>query len=127
MRSIASHQNVGRYTLARDEIQGRFAALDDIQPPPGLMIYQACGLDKQKQNISLPTNVLFLLERVMGVEPTSQPWEGRILPMKYTREFYSIIITNKLLKIKCFFAFFCWGWKNSIPYFSFFRAYRRFF
>ncbi len=21
----------------------------------------------------------------MGVEPTSQPWEGRILPMKYTR------------------------------------------
>ena len=22
----------------------------------------------------------------MGVEPTSQPWEGRILPMKYTRE-----------------------------------------
>ncbi len=26
-----------------------------------------------------------LMERVMGVEPTSQPWEGRILPMKYTR------------------------------------------
>ena len=25
------------------------------------MIYQACGLDKQKQNICLPTNVLFLL------------------------------------------------------------------
>ena len=42
----------------------------------------------------------------MGVEPTSQPWEGRILPMKYTRDFYYIIITNKLLKIKCFFAFY---------------------
>ena len=25
------------------------------------------------------------LERVMGIEPTSQPWEGRILPMNYTR------------------------------------------
>ena len=25
------------------------------------------------------------LERVMGVEPTYQPWEGRILPMNYTR------------------------------------------
>ena len=24
----------------------------------------------------------------MGVEPTSQPWEGRILPMKYTRRTY---------------------------------------
>ncbi len=29
----------------------------------------------------------FLLERVMGVEPTYQPWEGRILPMNYTRVF----------------------------------------
>lgn len=25
------------------------------------------------------------VERVMGVEPTFQPWEGRILPMNYTR------------------------------------------
>ena len=25
------------------------------------------------------------VERVMGVEPTYQPWEGRILPMNYTR------------------------------------------
>lgn len=25
------------------------------------------------------------VERVMGIEPTSQPWEGRILPMNYTR------------------------------------------
>lgn len=29
--------------------------------------------------------VAFFLERVMGVEPTYQPWEGRILPMNYTR------------------------------------------
>ncbi len=26
------------------------------------------------------------LERVMGIEPTSQPWEGRILPLNHTRE-----------------------------------------
>lgn len=30
-----------------------------------------------------------MLERVMGVEPTYQPWEGRILPMNYTRMFGS--------------------------------------
>ena len=23
----------------------------------------------------------------MGIEPTSHPWEGRILPVNYTREF----------------------------------------
>ena len=33
------------------------------------MICQACGLDKQKQNICLPTNVLFLLARRKGFEP----------------------------------------------------------
>ena len=58
----------------------------------------------------------------MGVEPTSQPWEGRILPMKYTREFYSIIITNKLLKIKCFFAFFLLGMEKFHPLFQFFPS-----
>ena len=26
------------------------------------------------------------LERVMGIEPTSRPWEGRILPVNYTRK-----------------------------------------
>lgn len=25
------------------------------------------------------------MERVTGVEPVSQPWEGRILPLYYTR------------------------------------------
>ena len=30
----------------------------------------------------------------MGIEPTSQPWEGRILPMKYTRGLY-ILYQNK--------------------------------
>ena len=33
------------------------------------MIYQACGLDKQKQNIGLPTNVLFLLVGEGGFGP----------------------------------------------------------
>ena len=26
-------------------------------------------------------------ERVRGIEPPSRPWEGRILPLYYTREF----------------------------------------
>jgi hypothetical protein len=25
------------------------------------------------------------MERVRGIEPLSQPWEGRVLPMNYTR------------------------------------------
>ena len=37
------------------------------------------------QNKNTPFGCLFILERVMGVEPTYQPWEGRILPMNYTR------------------------------------------
>ena len=36
-------------TLTRDEIQRRLAAIDDIHDCV-VMIYQACGLDKQKQN-----------------------------------------------------------------------------
>ena len=38
-----------RCTLKRDEIQGRLAALDDIHDCV-VMICQACGLDKQKEN-----------------------------------------------------------------------------
>ena len=30
----------------------------------------------------------------MGVEPTSQPWEGRILPMKYTRKTHILYQTQ---------------------------------
>ena len=40
------HQAAGKYTLARDEIQGRHAALDDIHDCV-VMICQACGLDKK--------------------------------------------------------------------------------
>ncbi len=38
-----------KYTLTRDEIQGRLAALDDIHDCV-VMIYQACGLDKKRSN-----------------------------------------------------------------------------
>ena len=36
------------------------------------------------------TNILILLvkiklERVKGIEPSSQPWEGHILPLNHTR------------------------------------------
>jgi hypothetical protein len=29
------------------------------------------------------------MERVTGIEPVSHPWEGCILPLYYTRKFYS--------------------------------------
>ena len=29
------------------------------------------------------------LERVTGIEPVPQPWEGRVLPLYYTRVFNS--------------------------------------
>lgn len=35
---------------------------------------------------------LCLVERLMGIEPTSQAWEARILPMNYSRIEYFIII-----------------------------------
>jgi len=46
MRGIVYHQAAGKYTLTRDEIQGRRAALDDIHDCV-MMICQACGLDKK--------------------------------------------------------------------------------
>ncbi len=54
---------------------------------------QAAGLNKGNQPQSAKKNpnkelcplLGFVMERVMGVEPTYQPWEGRILPMNYTR------------------------------------------
>ena len=36
----------------------------------------------------------------MGIEPTSQAWEARILPMNYTCD--DIILTQKKLKQKYF-------------------------
>ena len=33
-----------------------------------------------------PRQTCLGLERVMGIEPTSQAWEARILPMNYTRK-----------------------------------------
>ena len=30
---------------------------------------------------------MFFYERVTGIEPVSQPWEGYIIPIYYTRNF----------------------------------------
>lgn len=42
--------------------------------------------------------VLLFLERVKGVEPSYRPWEGRVLPMNYTRIilFYYTIELGKI-------------------------------
>ncbi|TSC56405.1 MAG: hypothetical protein G01um101418_379 [Parcubacteria group bacterium Gr01-1014_18] len=41
----------------------------------------------QKNVGTLHCNVptFFWEERVVGIEPTTQPWEGRVLPLNYTR------------------------------------------
>ena len=65
-RSVVYHQAAGRYTLARDEIQGRPAALDDIHDCI-VMICQACGLDKKFDKSKL---VEFLAYPI-GFEPTA--------------------------------------------------------
>ncbi len=32
------------------------------------------------------------MERVMGIEPTYQAWEARVLPLNYTRNFFVIVL-----------------------------------
>ena len=60
----------GRYSpKGADEIQGRRAALDDIHDCV-VMICQACGLVKQKENFCLP-KVLFLLVETVEFESTT--------------------------------------------------------
>lgn len=31
------------------------------------------------------TQVLYVVERVTGIGPVTQPWEGHVLPLDYTR------------------------------------------
>ena len=59
MRSIVYHQAAGGCTLARDEIQGRFAALDDIK--------------KRKNLISV---LLLLIFKIHSANSTNCPFQG---------------------------------------------------
>ena len=36
-----------------------------------------------------------ILERVTGIEPVSQPWEGRIIPIYYTRSFWKLFYCSE--------------------------------
>ena len=63
---VAYHQPAG-LDIIKPQVDARWRVMryspkgaDDIHDCV-VMICQACGLDKQKQNICLPTNVLFLL------------------------------------------------------------------
>ena len=43
----------------------------------------------------------FILERMMGVEPTYAAWEAAVLPMNYTREsFFIIVASGRIVKTK---------------------------
>ena len=46
-------------------------------------------MKERKKRRSLEKTGAF--KRMMGIEPTSQAWEARILPMNYTRNAWSII------------------------------------
>ncbi len=48
---------------------------------------ELCGHYTQatKQPSSLPSWPILLLERVMGIEPTSSAWKAEVLPLNYTR------------------------------------------
>ncbi len=35
-----------------------------------------------------------VLERVMGIEPTSSAWEAEVLPLNYTRTAIRVILLN---------------------------------
>ena len=56
----------------------------------------------------------------MGVEPTSQPWEGRILPMKYTRKSIMNVETKQMIP-----TFIIAKWRCKIK--SFFVIWKTFF
>ena len=68
-RSVVYHQAAGKYTLVRDEIQGRFTALDDIHDCV-VMICQACGLDKKTMQ-KMYHFLQYFLARPGGVEPST--------------------------------------------------------
>ena len=38
----------------------------------------------------------------MGIEPTSQAWEARILPMYYTRKYLCLLSDNRVRGIRVF-------------------------
>ena len=40
---------------------------------------------KKESKICKKSEKPAILERVTGIEPVSQPWKGRILPLNYTR------------------------------------------
>ena len=50
------------------------------------------------------TTLIFYLERTMGIGPTPQPWEGRVLPLYYARCYCpddELVATDKSSTVKC--------------------------
>ena len=57
------------------------------QQSTGLLHFY-CSIPIKKEHHRV---VVLSLERVMGIEPTSQAWEARILPMNYTRRNMAVL------------------------------------
>ncbi len=45
--------------------------------------------------VALPAELRGRIKRVTGIEPVTQPWEGRILPLNHTRPLALTIINEK--------------------------------
>ena len=43
------------------------------------------GIDVDILQFSFQCSLMFLLERVMGIEPTTSAWKAEVLPLNYTR------------------------------------------
>ena len=79
-RSIACSDSIGL-------VEGGITSGAPLDRPFTMVV--ACS-----NNLTLVLRVLaficsmfcLLLERVKGIEPSSQPWEGHILPLNHTRE-----------------------------------------
>ena len=58
---------------------------------PGPLPYQGSALPLSYVGIDLLSALYLLLERVMGIEPTSSAWKAEVLPLNYTRLIFPLL------------------------------------
>jgi hypothetical protein len=65
------------------------------------LLCKTATLGNTKRSNALMTRCFEVLERVKGIEPSSQAWEARILPLDHTRTKYDLLLTPNLGQGKC--------------------------
>ncbi len=51
-------------------------------------------LSKQKTLVGQGFEVLLILKRVMGIEPTLLAWKAKVLPLNYTRMIEDLLLSS---------------------------------